>query len=348
MKNTNLNHREIADICQELALLLHSGVQTANGLTLLAEGETVPEAKAMLSQMAEQMDNGKSLADAMKNAGSFPAYACDLVHIGEETGRLEEALNSLAAYYERRMRLDQHLRSALLYPAILLLVMLAVIIILLAKVLPVFNSVYNSLGGQLSGFAGGLLSIGMVLDKLMPVLCVLLILAVIFLVCFSALPDFRSKLINRWQKNRANKGGAGKLNTARFAQALAMGIGSGLPVEDALDLAAGLLSDLPAFEQNCKDCKTDIANGTALATALQKTGLMPPAESRLLELAVFSGTQDTVIQQIAERLNEESETALESAIGKIEPTLVIVASVLVGMILLSVMLPLMHIMTAIG
>ena len=85
-----------------------------------------------------------------------------------------------------------------------------------------------------------------------------------------------------------------------------------------------------------------------LAKAMGEAGVLPRSDCRLLELGMRSGSGDGVMLQIAQRLSEEGEAALEAKMGQIEPTLVVTASVLVGLILLSVMLPLMHIMTAIG
>lgn len=95
------------------------------------------------------------------------SYVYGLLAVGERSGRTEEALSSLAAYYENRVRLDRRLRFILLYPAILLLIMLAVLVVLLTQVLPVFNDVYANLGSRLSGLAGGLLALDRVLDRAM-------------------------------------------------------------------------------------------------------------------------------------------------------------------------------------
>lgn len=88
--------------------------------------------------------------------------------------------------------------------------------------------------------------------------------------------------------------------------------------------------------------------GTPLAQAMSQSGVLPRAQCRLLELGLRSGSGDSAMEQIARQLSEESEMALEETVGRVEPTLVVITSVLVGLILLSVMLPLMHIMTAIG
>ena len=182
----------------------------------------------------------------------------------------------------------------------------------------------------------------------MPVLCVLLVLVVLFLALFAALPAFRGRVLALWRKSRGDKGVSRQINTARFAQSLSMGLSSGLPLEEALTLSADLLADVPSAAAKCRDCLARLDEGMPLAQAMSQSGVLPRAQCRLLELGLRSGSGDSAMEQIARQLSEESEMALEETVGRVEPTLVVITSVLVGLILLSVMLPLMHIMTAIG
>ena len=348
MKHTRLTKLETASLCRELALLLHAGVGAGDGLALLAEEEADGPLRTLLAVMAERVDGGAPLPEAMEEAGCFPAYVTGLLKAGERTGRTEEALDALARYYEERERVDQRLRSALAYPAVLLLLMLVVIVVLLAKVLPVFNDVYASLGGRLTGVAGGLLRLGRLLDSALPALCVLLALAAAFVAVFSLSAAVREKVLAAWRKRWGDRGVSRKRNDAHFAQALAMGMGSGLEVEESLDLAAELLKDVPAAAERCGACRARLEAGEGLAEALRNTEMLPAAACRLLALGLRGGTGDKVMAEIARRSAEEADLALERKLAKVEPALVLGTSLLVGAILLSVMLPLMDIMTAIG
>jgi type IV pilus assembly protein PilC len=127
-----------------------------------------------------------------------------------------------------------------------------------------------------------------------------------------------------------------------------MGLRSGLSTEEALELAAQLLKDTPTAAQRCVQCRAKIEDGLGLAEALGETGVLPASACRLLSMGLRGGTGDAVMEEIARRLADEADLALESKAAKIEPTLVLITSLMVGIILLSVMLPLMHIMTAIG
>ncbi len=338
---------EIAQICQELAILLHAGVMLGDGLALLAQEEGGKLGK-LLGEIGSCVDRGETLAAALRESKVFPAYVAGLVAVGERSGRTEQALRSLARYYEQQDRMDRQIRSALTYPSILLLLMLVVIVVLLTQVLPVFDDVYASLGGRLTGLAGGLLLAGQALDAVMPLLCVLLAAVVALVIAFSVSGSFRSLLLGLWRRHRGDKGVSGTLTSARFAQALAMGLSSGLPLEEAVGVCAGLLQDVPSARERCKACAERLAEGGELAETLRESAMLPAAACRLLMLGMQSGSGDTVMQQIARRLSDEADQALARKVAQVEPTLVLVTSLLVGAILLSVMLPLMNIMAAIG
>jgi len=342
-----ISNEEIASLCLELSLLLHAGVGVGDALALLAE-ESDEQFKQMLEEMARQVDDGASLSQAFKDSGRLPVYVCGLIEVGERSGKTEEALTALSRYYEDRVRLERRMRSALLYPAVMLVLMLVVIAVLLVRVLPIFDDVYASLGGQLTGVAGGLLALGRGLDAAMPVLLVLLAAVAVLLAVFAGVDSFRDKVLSVWRGSLGDKGVSRQMNTARLAQAMAMGMGSGMPLEEALELAGGLMEDVPPAKARCMDCLKRMEQGESLNHAMKASDLLPAHQCRLLELGQRSGAGDTSMAKIAQTLTEESEAALEDKISWVEPALVLVCSVLVGLILLSVMLPLMHIMAAIG
>ncbi|MCI8698032.1 MAG: type II secretion system F family protein [Oscillospiraceae bacterium] len=338
-----ISNDDIASFCLELSLLLHAGVSTGDALSLLAEEG---DRRGMLKAMAEQVDSGETLSAALRESGAFPTYVCGLVEVGERTGRTEEALSALSRYYEDRVRLARRVRSALLYPAVMLALMLVVIGVLLVKVLPIFDDVYASLGGRLTGVAAGLLTLGQWLEGAMPVLFIALAAVAALVLLFTVVGPLRRGILSLWHRTRGDKGVSRKLNNARLAQALAMGMASGLPVDEAVELSANLMEG--GAKERCERCRKRLEGGESLGDALKKSGLLPARQSRLLELGQRSGAGDASMEKIARDLSEEGEAALDALVGRVEPALVLVCSVLVGLILLSVMLPLMHIMSAIG
>jgi len=348
MKKQKFTYADISTLCLELALFLHAGADPSSGLVLLADETKTTWMKNCFLEMASGIDNGSPLSDAFEQTDLFPSDVCNMIRVGEKTGRVEESLRALSSYYDRRDSMDRQLRSALLYPSVLMMVMLTVIVVLLTKVLPIFSSVYSSLGGQMTGIAGGLLKFGELLNSLLPLLCVVLGIAAIFIIAFATVQSFREKITSIFTKSRNNKGLSKKMITARFAEALSMSICSGLTTTEAVKSAALLLSDAPSAVKRSMECIEKLENGEPLSNALHDTELLPSAECRLLTLGQASGSAETAAAEIAHRLAREAEDALERRISFIEPIMVVATSVLVGMILLTVMLPLTHIMTAIG
>lgn len=348
MKELKLSYNELSGFCRALAVTLHAGVSMGDSLSLLAEDEPNGALRGLLAEMGRQVDEGSTLSAAMKQAGVFPAHLTGLLDVGERTGKLEEALNAQAGYYEQREQMDWRIRNALTYPAVLLLLMLAVIVVLLTRVLPVFDNVYASLGGRLSGIAGGLLKLGQWLNVAMPILLVVLALAVICVIIFAVSRTVREKVVRFWRRKRGDKGLSRKQADARFAQALSMGLSSGLPLNEAVELAGALLEDTPAAAARCRDCLDRLEQGDDLVHALQGSAVLPAQFCRLLAMGVRSGSGDSAMTEIARRLSEETDRLLESRVSRVEPALVLVASLLVGAILLTVMLPLMNILSVIG
>lgn len=347
MKNLQLSSREIRNLCENLYMLVHSGINPADGFTILAEDEK-GEYKELLTMLADYCDRGFSMSMALKESGAFPKYVCSMVEVGERTGRIDKALAALAEFYENRLRLERQVKTTLLYPALLLGVMLVVIVVLLTEVLPLFDRIYGQMGSTLTGVAGILLVLGQAIKRALPVICVLVGIAGIFIFAVAVSDRLKNRLVRGWRRVHGSRGIWEQLNVARTAQALAMGMSSGLNIEEALDMAAKLTDDIPEFRERLTSCTADIAAGDTLAQALGKHRLLPKSECRLLEAGTRGGLGDEAMRQIAERLLEDSEYALSQKISRIEPCIIIVTAGLVGLILLSVMMPLIQIMAALG
>ncbi|MGN1143103.1 MAG: type II secretion system F family protein [Anaerovoracaceae bacterium] len=337
-------NEEIRDFCLRLAMFLHGGIDFGEGLALLADEEKETGAGKVFQDMMNDADGGKPLSACVRASGSFPVYVSGMLEAGEKTGRLEEALEAVADYFSNRLVMERRLRTTLLHPAVLLLIMMAIVVILLTKVLPVFDQVYRQLGSQLSGAAGGLLLLGQILEKCMPLFCAAVAVAAVLLFFFSSGVKFRAAVEKTWKKHFGGRGVCGSVNRAAAAQVLSMAMESGFPVEEALILAENLLEDVPAVSQCCRVCAEELEKGTPLAQAVWQGGLLSRTDSRMLAAGIRSGSGEQAMHEIAERMQEDSEAALDELAGRVEPALVLTLSVLTGIILLTVMLPLVQLL----
>ena len=218
----------------------------------------------------------------------------------------------------------------------------------MVKVLPVFHKVYEQLGGTMDGLAGGLLAAGQGLERVLPIIGIV-VAAVVALACVVYLHNgLRAGCMRLVRKVTAGWHLAKEIRVSGFAAALSMGMASGLQTEEALSLAASFQKDVPKAKEQYDRCFALVEEGHTLAEALREAKVLEPVYCRMLALGTKSGTADTVMTEIARRLEEKARNSVESLVSKVEPTIVIGASLIVGMILLAVMLPLMNIMSAIG
>ncbi len=348
MKYPELTNMALADLFGQLSTLIHSGIQLYDGLDILSEEEKDATFKALLSELSKKVEEGTAFSDALSEAGCFSAHVVGLLKMGESVGRFEETLDSLSRYYEDRERTSRQLKRAVTYPLVLLFMMAVVIVVLLTRVLPVFDNVYASLGGSLTGPAAALLALGGILNKALPYVGIVLGVVIIASALVLMIPAAREKAKMLWTLTRGDKGMYRKINNANFAEALSMAISSGMPLEEGVETAARLLSDNPRAKKRCEECLSKLEENGDLVAALSETELLPESACHILKIGLRVGEGDETMKKIAARLTEEAGEAMEERVAKIEPALVIFTTLAVGAILLSVMLPLINIMKVIG
>ena len=298
--------------------------------------------KRILSQVEEEYQKNYSLEAALENAKVFPDYLVRMVGIGERSGKLEEVLEALSAYYDRDSRMKDQIRRAVLYPMVSVCAMAVVVAVLVWKVLPIFEEVLESLGGSagmLSGLGPGL-GIG-----------VLVFLGLLILgAAASAILVKAGK--GGWLRRTFSRIGPvrrtlEKVSASRFASVLSMLLSSGYQIEEALEFLPAILPDRDSAEK-VRRISQRMGEGETLPEAIQEEGIFPGLYSRMVAIGFRTGAMDTVMEKLAGIYEEEADNAIQSLIGTLEPLLVGVLSAAVGIILFSVMLPLLGIMSSIG
>ncbi len=345
MKSVIFTNEQLSGFALAMEHLIHAGIGTADALNLLAEDERDPSVKKVLSRMASMADGGLPLSKIIEDSGAFPPYAVSVTEVGERSGKIEQTLNSLGVYYDRRRRMERAVRASLIYPTALLAVLVAVAAVLLVWVLPVFEDVYRGLGTELTGMAGVLLGLGRGLRAALPViLAVIALWAVVF-----AVPPVRRFAFALWSRGFGDRGAGRKVLSARFVHGICMAVGSGMNAGEAVLLACKLSEgETPAFAARCKSCLDAAETGGDLSAALWENGFISSADRRLLDAGRRSGREEDVLRHLTLDLQDEAEEALHRRAALMEPAVVALACILIAAVLLSVMLPLMNIMNAMG
>lgn len=341
-----ISDKILSSFCGELAMLLSGGCTSEEALLLLAGGDKSPYPWAL--DIADTMAGGiMPFHEALDTVPGLPPQMKAMCAAGEKSGRMEKALQSLSAWYETQASLKAQAKTAILRPMGMLLLVLLVAGFIMIEILPVFDTVYTSLGGGLSGPATMLLATGRAIKKAIPVTLIILLILIELVVLFMVIPKTRQKLQEKWKKVLAKTTYAKSIAMAHAANAMAMGLASGLDTDETMDLVKQISED-DETKTKAKHCADLLASGEPLVSALKASNLFPKPECRVLELAMRSGDIDKAMARTAARLSDNAAKKLSSIVDKIEPVIVFFGAAISGAMLLAVMLPMMDVLSALG
>ena len=348
MSGKSLSNAFLSAFCLEVAMLLQAGITLYDGVLMLQDDEPTQEGKEVLQQLLDSLEKGKPLSAALHEATSYPAYLTQMAEIGERTGRLVETLRALSQHYDRQERISASIKNAVLYPAILLVMMVVVVIILIVQVLPIFNEVFNRLGTQMSPVALSLMDFGAWLSGASVGIAIVLGALIILALAVVLVPSLRERVVSTFRDSFGHKGVWGDIANSQFTSAMVLSLSSGLDTQEAVHMAATLGGGNKVLEAKNKQCLEILGTGKTLAEAMLDSGILNARNGRMLSLGTRSGQADAAMAEIAQRSEKDVQLEIDRLVSRIEPTMVIITSVIVGIILLAVMLPLMGIMTSIG
>ena len=348
MKRLRVPAQYLPIFCRELYQLVRTGIPIAEGLSMLREDETDSDARSWLDALCTSTEEGMPLAAALRESGAFPAYMTDMVALAEETGRLEDVLLSLQRHYDRQLRMAADIRGAVAVPVTLFAVMVAVVILLVTQVLPVFDRVFAQLGVRMGAVATGMMNAGAVLAKAGTGIAIALVVIAAAALAVALARPLREKFTAWFRRSFGGRGILGQMAVSRFASSMSMAVASGLSMEESVALSAKLCGGAREIDEKTEQCRKDIEEGGSPADALAKSGLFSGRDCRLLKLAEQTGSLPDTLEDLAQRQEEESLRRIDRTVGAIEPAIVVITSALAGVILLSVMLPLIGMMNSIG
>ncbi len=338
---------ELTFFCTQLSLILKSGVTIRDGLVMLIDDSPSPSAIKLLTDIVRQVENKKPLYAALESTKMFSPYFLNMVKIGELTGRLDSVFDGLAVYYQRESNLKNAIKGAIMHPLILLLMMSVVVAILILKVIPIFRDVFLQLGSQMSSASAAAIEFASTtgIVVLSVVGSVIVITLLLFLLTkfkkgkaffFSAIShiSYFGKLLER-------------IAVSRFSSAMSLMMSSGVDTLDSLELTKGVISNKKVTGQ-IEKCFEKVKNHVPFSQAVIEVGLFPSLFAQMIKISYKAGSLDEVWHYISKKYDDDISDNLNNIVSFIEPLMVGVLSVIIGVILIAVMLPLMGIMSSLG
>ena len=339
---------EVAAFCQGLATMLAAGIQLDEGLGLLGESAQGTPLAAVCRELYGRVSAGEPLSAAMAADGRFPGRALAALAAGERAGRTERTLRSLAGYYAEEARVMSKLRTAIGYPAALLCVMSVVLAFTVAVILPVFIGVYEDMAGTLTAGSGLAVSASLVVGWVALAVVALVTTAALVGVIASRGVRGQAAIVRLMGRLPFTRAAMRQLALSRFLATLSTCLSAGSDVDAAMSEAIRATDSAELRErlEPALASMTDVERG--LAQAVAESGVLEPAQARMLSIGSRVGSAEAVLERLSEACFDEAVERVDHVIDAVEPVLAAFLTVAVGATLVSVMLPLIGMMGAVG
>ncbi len=324
---------------RQLATMLDAGLAMVQSLQALAEQTSNKVMRDVIKDVCTRVEGGDSFATALqKHPKVFTRLYVCMVDAGEKGGLLAEILSRLATFLENTARLRKKVKSAMMYPTVVTFVAITITIFLLVRVVPVFGEIFSGFGAKLPAPTQFLINLSEFLKKNL-----IYMLPGIGLMIYGWLAYIKTKKGREfWDRARIRLPIFGqiahKICLARFTRTLASLVRSGVPILEVLSIVSNTVGNV-VMEKAIRTAMADIEKGDGISVALGKHPVFPTMIVRMMSAGEQTGKIDSMLERIADFLDEEIETTLSGLTSLIEPLLIVFLGVVVGGIVICMFLP---------
>jgi type IV pilus assembly protein PilC len=335
--------KDLAIFSRQFATMVNSGLPLLRTLSILEEQTDSKQLVKKLAEVRLDVERGSSLSGALaRHEKTFPLMYVSMCRAGEASGTLDQVLLRLADTLEKEVSLRQKIKSAMTYPTVVFAMVILILAAMLLFVVPTFKDLYSSLGGTLPLPTRMLLATSDVVRKFFPIFVGAVILG-IFLFRRWIKTDRGRAAFDRFKLRLPIFGSLfQKTALARFARTLGVLNRSGVPILQALDIVQETVRN-EVVAKAVRDVQSGVKEGESIAAPLANHKVFPPMVVQMMAVGEETGALDTMLEKIADFYEEEVSTAVESLTSLIEPLLIAVVGGAVGVIVISLYLPLFRI-----
>lgn len=330
--------KQLSEFSRELSTLLASGISIVRALEIVAGGEGLSaRVRSVYLDVLSQLQKGVHLWEAMEAQKCFPELMLGMIRSGEESGRLDQVTERLALHYERDNRLREQVKSAMTYPAVLLVMSTAVVILIVTFILPQFEELFSEME-HLPAVTMFLMGASNFLVNRWYVLLLAVFLLAVILQFLGKTETMRRTLgylkIHLPVVGRLNK----VIYTARFSRTLSSLYASGMPILSALKTAGETVGNL-YIEEQFEEVVSQVRSGASLSQSLCRVDGFLQKLSSIILVGEESGRLDVMLDSIAVTMEEDAEAASKRLVTLLEPMLICMMALIVGFIIVAIMLP---------
>src|SRR3954469_17217960 len=343
-----IRQQEFLVFNQELATLLKAGMPLVQSLDILRQRVTNPVFKVVLDDVYERVRSGSALSEAFEaHAGLFPGVYTASLLAGEKSGNLEQVLRRYVSYVKIVSGVKRKTVSALVYPAILVLLSLIVVTVIVVKVVPEFGNFYNQFGKELPLSTRFIVGLSAFVTSYFVLILGALAAVVVLSWWWVKQPGQRARLDRLVLKLPMLGPIAQKFSTSQGARTLATLLGGGIPLVNALEVTSRSLSN-QYMAGELTIAAQQVREGRSLAGSLQDSGAFPDVALKMVEVGESTGALQEMLNSLADFYDEEIDTNLGRFVTVIEPLLLVIMGIVIAGLLLSLYLPLFNLSSALS
>ena len=336
----SIKQKDIAIFTRQLCTMMRAGVPLLQAFDIVARGAPNPRVGKLLGDIRNDIETGTSLSAAFRRYPMyFDALYCNLVEAGEAGGILDTLLDRLALYQEKMLAIKQKIKSALMYPTAVMVVAFIVVTVIMLFVVPAFEDVFKSFGGQLPAPTLAVIAMSkFFVSWWWLIFGVLFGGGYLFFQTWRRSPQVQMTMDRLLLKVPVFGSLIEKSVVARWTRTLATMFAAGVPLVEALDSVGGA-SGNAVYEQATDRIQKDVSTGSALTTAMTSTGVFPSMVLQMAAIGEESGSLDHMLAKAAEFYEEEVDEMVKGLSSLMEPFIISVLGVLIGGIVVSMYLP---------
>jgi len=333
---------DMAIATQQLAVLLRSGVPLVEGLSALIDQLDHPELKTAFTDTRNQVNEGVTLADAMKaHPKIFPTLYVNMIAAGEASGTLEEVLARLAEFLDDQTRLQSKVRAALAYPLVMAVVVVLILFLMMSVVVPKVTAIFENFNQALPWYTNLLIWLSDVFSNYWWLLGALLGGGIYWFRRWRNTEEGRKK----WDIFVLEVPLFGPLMTmvavTRFSRTLATLLASGVPVLTAMDITRNVLGNTELMRV-VENARASVREGEGIAKPLREAGRFPPMVTHMIAVGEQTGQLEEMLIHVADAYDQQVEVRVGAMTSILEPLMIVVMGAIVGGIAFAILMPLLQ------
>ena len=338
------NKTQLIDFTKQMATLLSSGIKLTEALSVMTLQTSDARFRHAIVDIRDRVVTGESFTDALKDYSDyFDVIYVSMVRVGEVTGSLGESLSTISGFMEKRRRVESKVKTAMVYPVVLIVFCLFAIVVLTTMVIPKIGEEIKRAGHELPWITERLMDVGYVLTSWWLLVVIAAVVGIVWAIRRFLKTERGAYLRDRLLLSLPLFGPLVKQRVvARFASTLSTLLGSGLAMAESLRVVAEVTGNV-LMKKAVQQARERILAGTDIASPLRDSGVIDPAIAHMVAVGEKSGELEKMLKSISDNLESSTDVVIERLGAAVEPVIIIVMAAVIGVIAYATILPILQV-----